>query len=89
MPEYSDNEQRPAVKCIVKYSTEDEQETVVKQPKKASRNVKKTITKAGKKVPKSPEFIHSSKEEEKGPPKDNKGKKNVSFAGGERRPQFS
>ena len=75
MPEYSDDEQGPAVKYIVMYSTEDEQETVIKQPKKASRNVKKTNTKAGRKVPKSPEFIDSSEEEEEGPPKDDKGKK--------------
>ena len=37
-PEYSDDEQRPAVnyqRCIVMYSTEDEQEPVVKQPQKA------------------------------------------------------
>ena len=31
----SDDEQRPAVKCIVMYSTEDEQEPTVKQPQKA------------------------------------------------------
>ena len=51
--------------------------------KKASSDGKKTATKAGKKVkktpqpkkaPKSPEFIDSSEEEE-GLPKDNKGKK--------------
>ena len=76
-------------------SNEEEQ-----RPKKASRssNGKKVTTKAGKKLkktpqsrkaPKSPEFIDSSKEEEEGPPKDNKGKKNTSFTGGERRsPKF-
>ena len=39
-PEYSDNEQVPAVnyqKCIVMYSTEDEQEPIIKQPQKASK----------------------------------------------------
>ena len=35
-PGYSDNEQGAAVKCIVMYSTEDEQEPAAKQPKKAS-----------------------------------------------------
>ena len=33
--EYSGDEQGPAVKCIVTYSTEDEQEPTVKQPRKA------------------------------------------------------
>ena len=39
-PEYSDDEQRPALnyqRCIVMYSTEDEQEPVIKQPQKASK----------------------------------------------------
>ena len=34
-PEYSDNEQGPPVKCIVMYSTEDEQEPVVKKTSKS------------------------------------------------------
>ena len=67
------------------------------KPKKASSDGKKTATKAGKKVKntsqpkktrKSLEFIDSGEEEEKGLPKDNKGK-NTSFAGCERRsPKF-
>ena len=40
-PEYSDDEQEPAVKCIVMYSTEDEQEPSVKKTQK---------------VPKTPEY---------------------------------
>ena len=70
------------------------------KPKKGSSpsDGKKVGTKAGKKVkkalqpkkaPKSPEFIDSSEKEEEGLPKDNKEKKNTSFAGGERRsPKF-
>ena len=46
---------------------------------KTGKKVKKTSR--PKKAPKSPEFIDSSKEEEEGPPKDNKGEKNTSFTG--------
>ena len=37
MLEYLENEQGPAVRCIVMYSTEDEQEPTVKQPQEASK----------------------------------------------------
>ena len=35
--EYTDNEQEPAVKCIVMYSSEDEQEPAIKKLQKASK----------------------------------------------------
>ena len=37
MSEYLENEQGPAVRCIVMYSTEDKQEPTVKQPQEASK----------------------------------------------------
>ena len=44
----SDDEQGPAVKCIVMYSTENEQEPVVKQPQK---------------IPKTPEFVDTDSDD--------------------------
>ena len=56
-----DDEQELAAKCIVMYSTKDDQEPAAKQPKKelsdkpknVSSDGKKTTTKAGKKSLKS------------------------------------
>ena len=40
--EYSDDEQEPTVKCIVMYSTEDEQKPVVKKLQKADEDPQET-----------------------------------------------